>query len=79
MAHFRYWFLEYCFNSLIRNGSSRTGFFFTGCDFMDDTEFKQMLAELITKEEVSLQVNSKEFWQRHEEIMELIRNAGGKE
>lgn len=46
---------------------------------MDDTEFKQMLAELITKEEVSLQVNSKEFWQRHEEIMKLIRNAGGKE
>ncbi len=46
---------------------------------MDDTEFKQMLAELITKEEVSLQVSSKEFWQRHEEIMELIRNVGGKE
>ncbi len=42
---------------------------------MNDKEFKQMLDELVSQEEKRLQVNSEEFNQRHEDIMELIQRA----
>lgn len=42
---------------------------------MNDKEFKQMLDKLVDQEEKHLQVNSKEFNQRHRELMELIRKA----
>ena len=42
---------------------------------MNDKEFKQMLDELVSQEEKRLQVNSEEFYQRHEDIMELIQRA----
>lgn len=42
---------------------------------MSDKDFKQMLDELIDQEEIRLQVNSKEFNQRHKELMELIQEA----
>ena len=42
---------------------------------MSDKEFKQMLDDLVKQEERHLQVNSKEFNQRHRELMELIRKA----
>ena len=44
---------------------------------MNDKEFKQMLDDLVAQEEKNLQVNSKEFNQRHEELMQLIQNAEG--
>lgn len=37
---------------------------------MNDKEFKQMLADLVAREEKYLQVNSEEFNQRHRELME---------
>ncbi len=46
---------------------------------MNDKEFKQMLADLVAREEEYLQVNSEEFNQRHRELMELIERAGRKE
>ena len=46
---------------------------------MNDKEFKQMLADLVAREEQYLQVNSEEFNQRHRELMELIERAGRKE
>lgn len=46
---------------------------------MNDKEFKQMLDDLVAQEEKNLQVNSKEFNQRHEELMQLIRSAEGAE
>lgn len=46
--------------------------------FMNDQEFKQMLDELVTREEQHLQVNSKEFKQRHEEIMKLLDKSKNK-
>ena len=46
---------------------------------MNDKEFKQMIAELVTQEEQRLQVNSQEFNQRHEELMEMLQRAGSKE
>lgn len=48
--------------------------FFIG-DVMNDKEFKQMLDELVSREEKRLQVNSEEFNRRHEDIMELIQKA----
>lgn len=42
---------------------------------MNDKEFTQKIQELVKKEEQHLQVNSEEFNQRHEEIMNLIRRA----
>jgi len=42
---------------------------------MNDKEFKQMLDKLVDQEEKHLQVNSKEFNQRHRELMKLIRKA----
>ena len=46
---------------------------------MNDKEFKQMIDNLVVQEEKNLQVNSKEFNQRHEELMQLIRRAEGAE
>ena len=46
---------------------------------MNDKEFKQMIDELVTQEEQRLQVNSQEFNQRHEELMEMLQRAGSKE
>lgn len=46
---------------------------------MNDKEFKQMLDDLVSQEEKNLQVNSKEFNQRNEELMQLIRRAEGAE
>ncbi len=46
---------------------------------MNDKEFKRMLDDLVAQEEKNLQVNSKEFNQRHEEIMQMIRRAEGAE
>ena len=46
---------------------------------MNDKEFKQLLADLVAREEKYLQVNSEEFNQRHRELMELIEGAGRKE
>lgn len=46
---------------------------------MNDKEFKQMLDDLVAQEEKNLQVNSKEFNQRHEELMQMIRRAEGAE
>ena len=46
---------------------------------MSDKEFKQLLADLVAREEKYLQVNSEEFNQRHRELMELIERAGRKE
>ena len=46
---------------------------------MNDKEFTQIMQELVKEEEQRLQVNSEEFNRRHEEIMELIRNASDKE
>ena len=40
---------------------------------MNDKEFKRMLDDLVVQEEKNLQVNSKEFNQRHEELMQMIR------
>ena len=42
---------------------------------MNDKEFKQMLDDLTAQEEKNLQVNSKEFNQRHEELMQLIQST----
>lgn len=42
---------------------------------MNDKEFKQMIDSLMVQEEKNLQVNSEEFNQRHEELMQLIRGA----
>ena len=42
-------------------------------------EFKQMLADLVAREEKYLQVNSEEFNRRHRELMELIERASRKE
>lgn len=38
-----------------------------------------MLDDLVAQEEKNLQVNSKEFNQRHEELMQMIRRAEGAE
>ena len=38
-----------------------------------------MLDDLVAQEEKTLQVNSKEFNQRHEELMQMIRRAEGAE
>ena len=46
---------------------------------MNDKEFKQMIDSLMAQEEKNLQVNSKEFNQRHEELMQLIRRVEGAE
>lgn len=46
---------------------------------MKDKEFKQMLDDLVAQEEKKLQVNSKEFNQRHEELMQMIQSAEGAE
>ena len=46
---------------------------------MNDKEFKQMLADLVAREEKYLQVNSEEFNRRHRELMELIERASRKE
>lgn len=46
---------------------------------MNDKEFKQMLTDLVAREEKYLQVNSEEFNQRHRELMELIERASRKE
>ena len=46
---------------------------------MKDKEFKQMLDDLVAQEEKNLQVNSKEFNQRHEELMQMIQSAEGTE
>lgn len=46
---------------------------------MNDKEFKQMLADLVAREEEYLQVNSEEFNQRHRELMALIERASRKE
>lgn len=46
---------------------------------MNDKEFKQMLDDLVAQEEKNLQVNSKEFNQRHEELMQMIQGAEGVE
>lgn len=46
---------------------------------MNDKEFKRMLDDLVAQEEKNLQVNSKEFNQRHEELMQMIRRAEGAE
>ena len=46
---------------------------------MNDKEFKRMLDDLVAQEEKNLQVNSKEFNQRHEELMQLIRSTEGAE
>lgn len=39
---------------------------------MNDEEFKQMINELVSREEQRLQVNSMAFRKRHEEITRLI-------
>ena len=54
-------------------------FLYMGDDSVNDKEFKQMLADLVAREEKYLQVNSEEFNQRHRELMELIERAGRKE
>lgn len=46
---------------------------------MNDKEFKQMIDSLMPQEEKNLQVNSEEFNQRHEELMQLIQSAEGAE
>lgn len=46
---------------------------------MNDKEFKQMLDDLVAQEEKNLQVNSREFNQRHEELMQMIQSAEGAE
>ena len=46
---------------------------------MNDKEFKRMLDDLVAQEEKNLQVNSKEFNQRHEELMQMIQSAEGAE
>ena len=46
---------------------------------MNNKEFKQMLDDLVFQEEKNLQVNSKKFNQRHEELMQMIRRAEGVE
>ena len=46
---------------------------------MNNKEFKQMLDDLVCQEEKNLQVNSKKFNQRHEELMQMIRRAEGVE
>ena len=46
---------------------------------MNNKEFKQMLDDLVAQEEKNLQANSKEFNQRHEELMQMIRSAEGAE
>ena len=54
-------------------------FLYMGDDPVNDKEFKQMLADLVAREEKYLQVNSEEFNRRHRELMELIERAGRKE
>lgn len=54
-------------------------FLYMGDDPVNDKEFKQMLTDLVAREEKYLQVNSEEFNQRHRELMELIERAGRKE
>ena len=46
--------------------------FIYGDDPVNDKEFKQMLADLVAREEKYLQVNSEEFNRRHRELMDLI-------
>lgn len=46
---------------------------------MTGEDFKQILDDLVDPEEKRLQVNSGEFNQRHEEIMEMIERSGRKE
>ena len=46
---------------------------------MNDKEFKQMLADLVAREEKYLQVNSEEFTRRHRELMDLNERSSRKE
>ena len=46
---------------------------------MKDKDFEQMLVDLVQQEEERLRVNSEEFTRRHNELMELIEKASGKE